>query len=223
MTETYDARDRIWLCQASNESMLRKAWNDPKQEDIKLPLLDPQLYALGDKMARSEPINAAEIPDWFYEPTKSKPLVRPNHAHLFYANAFGFISPQVKAVFDRHDMGDNLIKSVTLFQNDRKTPAHEGFCVLYVCQLKNTFLPEHSPNARQPYGPDFDVWDPPVVLEGDNRMSLSEKALQGADLWVEQRVFRTVVFLSDRLVANLRAEGLVNEYWGLRACPVVAV
>lgn len=220
MVRPSETNERIWLSQATNQTLLLKAWNDPNQKDVKDPLLDPEIYELANAIARGEPVDPAQIPDWFYEPKKSKPVLRPNLAHLFHANAFTFISPEMKAVLDRFDMGGNLIKPVTLMKNDRETVAHEGYCVLYICHAKDSFLPEKTPAARRPYGESIELWNPPLYEE--DPMCFSRAALEGPDLWVEKRVLKMFFFFSDRLLAALREADLVNDLWELRSCPVMA-
>lgn len=212
----------IWLSGASSWPDNIKLWFDPKKEDKKNSYaLDPAIYDAMDRAGRGERLEPDEIPDWFYEPKNMKPFMQPNHAHLI-SGGFHFISPQVKDVFDRFDMGNNLIKPVALLKSDKKTVAHEGYCVLNIADKKRAFLPEHTPNARKASkNSTRDLWIPPLDTDEDKTMAFSPAALEGADLWLDERVVKRCWFFSDRLIRALEAEGLVSENWKLLRCPIV--
>ena len=148
------------------------------------------------------------------------------------SNVFHFVSPQVKAVLDQFDMGNNLIKPVVLYKSDQKTVAHEGYCVLNIATHKDTFLPELSPDAERTYSDKTDIWSPPPLDGSARSITMSAAALEGADIWMEKRVFLTKFFLSDRLVRALSAAGVVkldrflnngtvsDIYWTLKRCSI---
>lgn len=212
----------IWLSQAKNSPDNTKSWNHPTQPGEKGSLLGPEMYKVVERAEFCRGVDPAEIPDWFYEPSKDEPFRPPNHAHLMFSG-FWFISPEVRAVFDRFDMGANLIKPVVLYKSDQRTVAHDGYAVFAITEKKNAFLPEETPNPHRAYkNSTKDIWTAPYDTDEDKTMVFNSVALEGADLWFDERIVKRIFFFSDRLIQVLKVEGLVNEDWKLLRCPVLA-
>ncbi|MCP4081316.1 MAG: hypothetical protein GY743_13810 [Planctomycetaceae bacterium] len=231
-TQMNKEEECVWLSHATGWPHNEKLWYHPEREDKKGSRLGPILYKIVLRARRGERLDLTEIPDWFYEPSKEKPFTAPNY-RPFMGHGFFFIAPEVKEVFDQFDMGNNLIKPVELFKSDKKTVAHDGYCVLNIATKKDSFLPERSPEASRTYDEEIDIWDPPPVDGSGRSINMGPAALEGADIWWEERISHNVFFLSDPLVQALNNAGVLkldqliiegtvtDDNWLLQRCPII--
>jgi len=79
-------------------------------------------------------------------------------------------------------------------------------------------------NLREVGVPGFEP--PPEKLQyrlaGKRIASLTTDALDGPDIWMEPKLSRGNLFISDRLAKLLRAAKMTGG-WGLKECPIVGV
>ena len=146
--------------------------------------------------------------------------------HMFSVRGFPTVSSEVAAIMRDFDLGQGALYPIDIYQRNRKRLIGTFHC-LNIGNVKDTFLPEHSPTAkpmrsfRKPK-----PGDPPrpVKFEGPSKtskgdMTLTADALQGPDLWLEAKVNK-MLFLSGPLARAIR-KARVERGFRMRACTVV--
>ena len=169
-------------------------------DDIKL------ISEMGRRHQSGHAISAEFMPTSLYFKEKARAI-----PGVFVNSGFFFVSGAVAAVLREFDLGEGGFVPVPIYLKDRKTRVDgEWFCLNFGC-VKTTFVPALSRCAR--LGPE--MWNLGVD-RGDGRVALSAAALEGPDLWFEEKIKRAF-FISSRLAAALRA-ARVNKPFGLLRC-----
>lgn len=136
--------------------------------------------------------------------------------HVFNIG-FTVVSSECATVLRNFDLGQGELYPVRLWRQDRVTRISGEYFYLSHGNRKGTFLPEKSPDARDPHGTK-ELWTPspnPV----DDQLIYSPQALEGPDIWRDDRTYFGIM-MSDRLVQALKDEGVADD-WKLLRCPVI--
>ena len=138
--------------------------------------------------------------------------------HIMAADGL-MISDPCADVLRQFDLGEHGIYPVRLWKNDRKTPSDKVYSYLTHGNRKDTFLPEHSPEASRLHESKA-LWFPPPNPVHD-QLFYSKEALEGVDMWCERKTARGIM-LSDRLATALKKAKMARDWMMLR-CPVIEV
>ncbi|MEM8750671.1 MAG: hypothetical protein AAGF28_10225 [Pseudomonadota bacterium] len=137
------------------------------------------------------------------------------HPNVF-TNGFVMVSSKAADVLRQFDLGAGALYPVELFDKDRVTPVEGEFFYLTHGNSKDSFLPDKSPEAWNNYR-DGSVWSPPPNPL-DDQLFYGPSALEGPDIWREERTYWGLM-MSDRLVQALKKAG-ASRGWLLLRCPV---
>jgi hypothetical protein len=136
------------------------------------------------------------------------------------------VKPRLAEVLSRFDLGEKGLTPFTIFQEDLKTPLDDEFWLLNLSVRKDTFLPDKSNQEgfrirKLAIDPEtgLPMWKVSSLAK-DGDVTVSTKALEGADLWVEERVWGKL-FMSDALVEAPNTEKLKKVDFSLQRCSVV--
>ena len=135
-----------------------------------------------------------------------------------FCNGFIFVSKESADVLRHFDLGKGALYPTRLWYPDRVTPVSGEYFYLSHGNRKNAFLPERSPNARKVYKSQ-DLWTLMPNPE-DDQLAFSDIALEGPDVWWDERIM-LYFFFSDRLAQALEQAGVARD-WHLLRCPVLA-
>lgn len=137
-------------------------------------------------------------------------------AHLFTVNGFLCTTEKTAAVLRQHDLGTGGLYPLELVRSDGVTPVEGLFWALNFGAKKNALVMEES---RSVDGPNWRGNCRPELWIKDDDFAVTRAALDGPDLWGDERV-ETGFFVSPRLGAALHKAGLAKVFHLLR-CRVV--
>ena len=125
------------------------------------------------------------------------------------AGDFWVVSARVAKILSQFDLGEGGFYPVELCQYKRKTlVSGDWFCWNFGAR-KEAFLPAQSRNMQRPYA-DRDIWRPGFVMENGDP-AVSRAALEGADLWIDPKVW-TGMFMSGAMRDALKAAKLTRYF-----------
>jgi hypothetical protein len=131
------------------------------------------------------------------------------------------ITGELIDLFKGMDFGDGGLVPFPFYEADLQTPLEQQYYMLNIGARKDTFLPEESGDVRK-FMLDLDtgqqLWNVNET-KSDGVICLSNSALEGPDLWVEETV-RKKIFMSDRLGTALSNTQHAAE-WRLMPCQIV--
>lgn len=127
------------------------------------------------------------------------------------------VSEKCADILRQFDLGKSALYETHLFQHDQKTSIEGRYFCLNLAEHKNTFQAEHSPGSRR-LNPKVQFWKL-AGMPKDDDLALRVTALEGADLWWEDKV-RRAFFMSDRLVKALR-KARIDRRFGLTKCRIM--
>jgi hypothetical protein len=131
------------------------------------------------------------------------------------------ITGELIDVFKDMDFGDGGLVELPFYEADLVTPLAQKFFMINVGARKDAFLPEASENKRK-FMVDLEtgqqLWNVNET-KSDGVTCLSDSALKGPDLWVEEAV-RKKIFMCDRLGTALSKTRHAEE-WDLLPCQIV--
>jgi hypothetical protein len=187
-------------------------WDDlPQEEQLKTAEFARQY--------KSGKCNVVDLPEAFagiYKDTRLNPL-----PHFFLASGYIVVSDAFAEVLRGFDWQEGLYP-VEVFHGNRKTKPNpdQAFFLLGLNSRKDSFLPEKIEDRLtiRPYNTKPITWHMGGWIE-DYETPLSEIALSGFDLWMEERL-KGGIFLSDRLVKALKAAKLTRGM-PLKTCRIV--
>lgn len=170
---------------------------------------------------RGEPVPVGGLPDEMF----ILDVLRKQDAYsipkILLAGGTVVVSPEVKAVMERFDLGESRFAPVRLRKSDRQTPfAGECFILNYAC-VKEGFEPAQSQNFKANTPGTSSIWlgtQTPQTQDDDFKVNAS--VLEGPDIWKDPRINRAL-FFSDRLMQALLAEGLFPDGFKRRRCVVL--
>ena len=130
---------------------------------------------------------------------------------LFVANGYCIVSGRAADVIRRFDLGQGALYPVdAVYQKDRTTRIPGDFFCWIFGNTKEAFLGEESQGIRQ-FGPvPTGRWTMPYVHQ-DDHLAVSRAALDGPDVWMDPRLFKSV-FVSGRLGDALDEAGLRKAF-----------
>ena len=182
---------------------------------------DPKAYLANIYLYNTgQPVPEGFLPDvmWASDAADDRLTRLP---HLFRANDFLVVSGDLAALLGRFDLGASKMHPVQLLHRDRTTPYAGAHHVLELREAKEAFEPTRSARWRPPRaeGQAHLGGMPGAPKDGD--IAVNPAALQGADLWRDPRLLRSL-FLSDRLRAAMHEAGMLGGVKTFR-CEVMAV
>ena len=143
---------------------------------------------------------------------------RPKSLPDFLLCTMYLVSDRLRDALKTADLGSTSFHPVELYERDKTQRIDAAYSIIAFGETKSTVLPQQSACILHMPGPC------PVIPYGlelvpqDNDLTLSEDALLGPDLWIEEEVISTF-FLSDRLVQTLKARNLARQL-GLYRCRI---
>ncbi|CAN7584326.1 hypothetical protein LJR220_005358 [Bradyrhizobium sp. LjRoot220] len=181
--------------------------------------LDEKAFAAMERHAAGYPLERSDLPEAsavFDKKCFSR--VR----DLFVVGGIFVVRERLAEVFARFDLGDGGLVPLTIYQEDLTTPVQGKFYFLNLGARKRSVLPSESKNVKLVASNSttgIEIWKVnPWAEDGD--VALSEAALGGADLWVEE-IARDGLFMSEALAAALREAKFKTDYFELKECRIV--
>lgn len=210
--------DRVWVGQA--ESDLRNA----KRFNNNISLHDLSLAASHSrKQDLGQALTPDEIPTWFkhdYTQKFTKKLPA-----MLSGNYLLVVREDVADIMRQFDLGEGGLTPVKYYQFDEKTEIPGSYFALNIGAAKSSFLPDESRNLKVNFLDVEDRGDKPNIYQlafqpkhGD--VAVSPAALEGPDIWKDNRRFLDATFFSDRLYQALKAEGLHKRLYAY-SCRVI--
>lgn len=137
-------------------------------------------------------------------------------ANFFMVSGFLCTTEKTAAILRQHDLGTGGLYPLELLRSDGVTPVDGSFWALNFGAKKNALAMEES---RSVDGPNWRGNCRPELWIKDDDVAVTRAALDGPDLWGDERV-ETGFFVSPRLGAALHKAGLAKVFHLLR-CQVV--
>jgi hypothetical protein len=184
-------------------------WNPATLE---IPLSPDQAHAAskrhreGYALARSEFPEAAAV--WDEKRFKKVKDIFTAASGPFYA-----VRGKLAEVLARFDLGEGGLISFPIYKADLETPYPGEFFLLNFGCRKNTVLPEQSRNIAK-IGTDHKTgieWLRVHHRSEDGDIALSKAAMDGPDLWFEERVDNKI-FMSDSLAKAIIEIGMGDVF-----------
>ncbi|MEL6218994.1 MAG: DUF1629 domain-containing protein [Pseudomonadota bacterium] len=117
-------------------------------------------------------------------------------------NGLLVVSPKLRDVLIRFDLGKTALFEVPILQADGETPSdYPPHYILHVAETRDCFVPEASENVRQFVQHGATNPEPGAIWVTDARtdvLAVRSSAVQGADLWADPNLYQRI-FFSDRL------------------------
>jgi hypothetical protein len=201
-TEPNKSAPCVWVSRAMMDSSLIVGFRSE--------LSDTDLHRsieLGRKVQRGRALPTDVFPSKFYDVSKKG---RPKSLPDFLMCTLYLVSDRLMDALRTADLGSTSFHSVELYERDRTQRIDAPYSIIAFGETKSTVLPERSARIRHMPGPR------PVIPYGlqlvpqDGDLTLSEDALLGPDLWIEENVI-DAFFLSERLVQTLEARNLARQ------------
>ncbi len=181
----------------------------------------------GSRFERGELVSIDEIGGsvWAWRRMNAKGDKAPNFMELGFVPA---VNAACKAVLEEADLGAINFHPIRILNAGRKSePWPEEIYVVNVGNAKHSLAIEDGlriGNLREVGVPGFEP--PPEKLQyrlaGKRIASLTTDALDGPDIWMEPKLSRGNLFISDRLAKFLKAAKMTGG-WGLKECPIVGI
>ena len=141
---------------------------------------------------------------------------------FFRIGPFHAVKGQAAEVLSRFDLGDGGLVSYTIYKADLVTPMDGRFFLINFGARKDTVLPNQSENVAKSViqaatGKQF--WGVNSWHE-DGDVALSSSALIGPDLWFEEIISYSSLFMSDALAQALIEIGM-KDLFALKECRIM--
>jgi hypothetical protein len=134
---------------------------------------------------------------------------------LFMVNGFLCVTDKAAQVLRDHDLGKGGLYNLELFRSDGQTPITGPFWALNFGEKKSALnLAESKGLARSPQ----DRFSPSLLIQPDD-VAVTAAALQGADLWGDEKLV-SGFFVSPKLAKALFKAKLDKAFY-LVSCRVV--
>jgi len=199
-----------WVSRAIDDTRLVKRFANELAES------NPERsLALTKKLARGKARTSDEFPrKYFYKYKDTSPRSLPD---FMQSSGYFFVSDRLRDALQTGDMGSTSFIPIELYKYDRERRIELSYSLIVFSEIKNTVVLENSRYRKGPYKGNL----PELHVDSkDGDLTLSEQALHGTDLWIEES-FSGAFFFSDRLVQTLRAEKLTRRL-SLRRCKIAA-
>ncbi len=192
----------VWVSRAiMDSSLIIKLDADIVFED------EPRAIKAGRAIQAGEPLDQDWFPKRIWADADAGDLgALPD---LFCVNGYWVVTKRCADLLLQFDLGNGALYPVEIFQQDRITPVIGKYFNLSFGNQKNALVQSQSPKLRDS---DLgnDTWLLPFVLR-DGDITVSTRALEGPDLWIDTRV-RRAIFGSDRLAKALKVAGLSKAF-----------
>ncbi|WP_298911271.1 DUF1629 domain-containing protein [uncultured Aliiroseovarius sp.] len=200
----------VWFSKVFVDSTLLKGFGSDVHEHDRVRAVDAmRRNVLGEDLPSER--FAKEF--WYEYPDKKIRKV-PDFAMI---GGYWVVSNEMKQVLEQFDLGKTTFYPTKLYEHDRKTEvAGTHYCINFA-EVKDSFLPEHSPEVKKPYD-SVDYYNLEAWME-EGLVAVSGDTFGGVDLWLEKNL-RQALFFSDRLVSALKKAKLTRRL-SLRKCTVV--
>jgi len=138
------------------------------------------------------------------------------------------VNAACKAVLEEADLGAINFHPIRILNAGRKSePWPEEIYVVNVGNAKMSLAIEdglRTGNLQEVWVPGFELPPEKMIynLAGKDIASLTVDALDGPDIWMEPKLSRGNLFISDRLAKFLKAAKMTGG-WGLKECPIVGI
>lgn len=136
--------------------------------------------------------------------------------HLFMVNGFLCVTEKAAAVLRQFDLGSGGLYPLEMVRYDGVTPVDGFFWALNFGEKKNALAMEES---RAVDGPYVNGNCRPELWVKDDDFAVTRAALDGADIWGDERV-ESGFFVSPRLGQALHKAGLAKAFHLMR-CRIV--
>lgn len=160
---------------------------------------------LTEKVQHGRALPTDAYPSKFYYRGKK---ARPESLPDFLNCTMYLVSDRLSDALKTTDLGSTSFHPVELYEREKTQRIDAAYSIIAFGETKNTVLPEQSAHIRHMSGPVIPYGVP--FSPRDDDLTLSEDALLGPDLWIEEKVISTF-FLSDRLVQTLKARNLAQR------------
>lgn len=180
--------------------------------------------AMDWRYERGELVTLAEMggPQWAWRRMNATGDAAPSFMNL---GGYAAVNAACKAVLEQADLGAINFHPIRIVNAGRKSePWPEEIYVVNVGNAKMSLAIEEgllTGNLREVRVPGFEL--PPgkmkYNLAGKDITSLTADALDGPDIWIEPKLSRGNLFISDRLAKLLKAVKMTGG-WGLKECPI---
>lgn len=181
----------------------------------------------GSRFERGELVSIDEIggPLWAWRRMNAKGEKAPNFMELGFVPA---VNAACKAVMEKANLGAINFHPIRILNAGRKSePWPEEVFVVNVGNTKESLAIEEGLASKE-------IWESGTV--GIQRspdkirysgyptkpVPLTPEALEGPDIWMESKLSRGNLFISDHLAKLLKAAKMTGG-WGLKECPVLGV
>lgn len=200
-----------WLCDCAFKSQIELPMKSAQHADN----LRAVKIATKARYTSGAPIPEELIPTRFQHSYSDSVLAPPTEGAFSVAGFFG-CTGACADVIRQFDLGTGALVPAKFFQFDDTTPIPGSYFVLNPGARKDAFLPKKSKCVVQDVSYN-DRWEPDDPHDGD--IAVSSVADEGADLWIDPRVWRRF-FISDSLAAALTEAGFEHNFFMTR-CRVV--
>lgn len=169
-----------------------------------------------NKLKKGQPLSAEECPIRIWaDPDTDRVGHLPD---LFNVEGHYFISEKAANIIEKFDLGAGSLFPVSqgAFESDNKTPIPGRFFCWVFGNVKQAFLADETERKR-PFGVSGTRWSLPVLPQ-DGDIAVSKAALEGADVWLDPILFKSI-FVSGALGDALDEAGLA-EAFRLKKCRI---
>ena len=184
----------------------------------KLPLSPQEIRDASRRSEQGFALTRSEFPEAIavYDAKRFRKII-----DIFSAGPFFAVKGKLAEVLARFDLGEGGLIPFTIYQADLVTPLEGEYFLLNFGARKNTILPEQSRNIvkgviRKATGEQ--LWDINSWFE-DGEIVLSGTADFGPDLWMEEVLGSSKLFLRDALAQAIIEIGM-KDVFRLKQCTI---
>jgi hypothetical protein len=191
--------DDVWMCSSPKELMLSaKLTNDWRNRELR-----SRMIALVEANNSGQKLKREDFPPCLYgQPSAMEADYQ--LTDLFFANGLPLVSSRLIEIFKEFDLGQTSFFEAVIFKKDKVTPVPGSWYFLNYGNLKSALVPERCFGLQKIGGVDRYI-TPGFPKKGD--IILSQAALVGPDLWVDERCC-DVFFVSKYLGLAIKSGGL---------------
>jgi hypothetical protein len=139
---------------------------------------------------------------------------------IFAEGGIFVVRGRLAEILSAFDLGEGGLVPFPVYKDDLETPYGGDFFLLNFGAIKNTLVPEASPNIAKigvHHITKQQIWRVQSWVEG--QVALTPQALNGPDLWFEEALDHKI-FMSNALAQAL-IDAKLDEDWRLTPCKIV--
>jgi len=205
--------DYVWISKASVADLTNRTFAPPQVTERGM---SDEFRETSLQNQRGFPLPKEKFPADIYA-SKGASYHKMEPIDLFTCN-FWYVSRKCKDVLNEFDMGQGNFYPVRLWTPDGKTQLDQEFYHLNFGNIKSALLPDQSPNIEK-FGDGTERWSAPMFESQEDQVVFSKHALEGSDIWVDERI-PSRFLISNRLKEALDREKL-STIFRLYRCPIV--